>query len=543
MREGNGMRTDEALGVQANSITAVGDSAAAESATEGARVLDFGTRTIMPGFIDTHTHAAWGSIGTQTMINCVDDCDAIDDMLQRLSDNLDDRGESGWLIGRGLLFLNRRWKDGRYPTREDLDRVSRDVPIAVQTGHLTIMNSRGLGVSDIRRFIGVQHGSNGPVTVQLGADGEPNGLVNNMDSLLPLPEADEALAKSAIDQGVRRLYTANGVTSLCEMSDTRVSLRALTELVDEQRVGTRFTLFLMVPATMTLEEAVNWWEIGIVERSGLMDVKGVKIFADGGYSSSDAAVHVPYCDHAALSPGSRGRLTFEETELADLVRTVADANLQLAVHTNGERAQEQICRVVADLALDGSQPVRLEHGANWMWDPQTPAQWRRAGAIPVPQPMFIYTMAAGMPYYLGDYGAAHGRSPYKSLMADGWRLAAGSDWFWGFEEKVTNPFFSMWCCMKREGWDGVVIDPEEALDLESALRMHTINGASLLGVDRSRGTLERGKLADIVVLDRDITTGVDAENVRDVKVDHVYMDGRLVFSRDGAEPAVVRDRG
>jgi hypothetical protein len=81
------------------------------------------------------------------------------------------------------------------------------------------------------------------------------------------------------------------------------------------------------------------------------------------------------------------------------MRSVAEAGLQLAMHTNGERCQEQVCGVAA--GVSEGYPVRLEHGGNWVWDPATPDAWRRGGAVPVPQPVFIYTMAPAMPQYLG----------------------------------------------------------------------------------------------------------------------------------------------
>jgi len=540
LRPHDGLRTENAVALRGDTIAAVGPSAdVAGAVPAGTPVLDFHDRTVMPGFVDTHTHAAAGSIGGTTMLNCVDGHESIADIQQTLTDHLGDGTESGWLIARAKLFLDRRLRDDRYPTREDLDKVSRTVPLALQTGHLTMLNSAGLEAIDVERFVGVRHGGMGPIHVQTGPDGRPNGLVNNMDALLPLPVPDRGAAKDAVADGVRRLFTANGVTTLCEMSDTRATMASLTELVDEGRIGSRMDVFLMVPGTMSLDEALDWRRNGISERPGMLDIRGVKMFGDGGYSSSDAAIHSPYCDEVALEPGSTGVLSFSDDELADVLRTLHAVRVQLALHTNGERAQEQLGRVGAKLNLRGGPPIRLEHAGNWMWDPLTPEHWHRGGAVPVPQATFMYTMAAGMPHYLGDYAARPGRLPLRTLFESGWELAGGSDWIWSFEEKITNPLFSVWCCMQREGWDGVVIDPEERLDLETALRMHTANGAKLLGHGDTRGSLEAGRLADIVVLDRDITC-VGADGIRDSRVDYVFVGGDLVYVRDGAVPYTER---
>jgi predicted amidohydrolase YtcJ len=530
----DGLTADEAVAIREEHVFGVGSVSGLVERANEPRVLNFGNRTLLPGFVDGHAHATACAIGSETMVDCVNTCSSIAELQQVLSDNISSRADSRWLVARAPLMFNLRWGEGRYPTRQELDRVSTAIPIALRTGHLTILNSRALEVAGIEQFIGVEQGPSGPLSIQIGADGKPNGAINNMDQLLPLPEADAAVLRRSIESGIRRVFTSQGITSVGEITDTLESIEATIELIDAHRIGTRLTALLRVPRTLRLEQVPAWRTLGIQERSGRFDVRGLKLFADGGYSSSDAAVYAPYDDRFALEPGSKGKLNFSDDELAAIARSAAQAGLQLCLHTNGERSQEQACRVIGALGLRDTLPLRLEHAGNWVWEADTPEVWRRAGALPVPQPPFLYTMAPAMPMYLGSYGAQHGRLPFKSLLADGWELPASSDMSWPFEDGFASPFFSMWCCMRRTGWDGEEIDPEEAIDLESALRMHTIDGARLLGVDARRGTLEPGKVADVVVIDRDLTT-VDAENMRDVTVDFVFMDGELVYTREGAE--------
>ncbi|WP_040167335.1 amidohydrolase [Microbacterium gorillae] len=525
-----GLDTASSVLLQGEDIVGVDSSAG-----DGAAVSDFGDRTIMPGFIDAHAHAQSSAIGAASMLDCVNTCSSIEEMQQVLLDQMDVARDTGWLHARGLFQLNVRWSDGRYPTREDLDRITTKYPVALRTGHISVLSTKAMEVLELHRFFDVKHGSGGPVTIQRGDDGQPNGRITNLDGLLAYPEADEATMRRTIAERLHLDYTARGTTTVCEISDARLPLDILTELLEDGTLASRFKMLFRVPRIMSFDDALHWRDSGIREIPGLLEMIGVKLFADGGMSSGDAALEVPYLDHVALEPGSRGVLSYDDAELADLIRKTRDAGLQLALHSLGERCQEQVCRVTESLGVDPDLPVRLEHGADWVWNPDTPSRWKRAGAVPVPNPAFIYLMASTMPGLLGDYARRPGRLPFRSLMEAGWDLPAGSDATCYYDSNVSDPIFSMWATMKRESWDGSIVEPDEALSLEQALRMHTVNGAKALGEGDRKGTLEAGKLADLLVLDRDITDGVDADNIRDVKIDFVYVGGRQVFARDGAQ--------
>lgn len=533
-----GLIARQGLTVAGDRIVEVGDRALADGdLTAGRRVLDFGERTILPGFVDNHAHVAAASVGAETMIDCrASRCSTVGQILQTLSDNLDASDDNGWLMARSSLMLDQKLEERRLPSRQELDSVSRRIPIALRTSHVSILNSAALEAVGIDDYAGVTHGSLGPTTIERGPDGRPSGVVSNLDSLLPFPEPDAATVRTALERGSRRLFTANGVTTICEMTDTPRAMRAMVESIDAGRLPIRFSVFLMSPATFTLEQACAWREQGVEERAGRFEVKGIKLFADGGFSSRDAAVKHPYASGVALESDARGKLNFTDSQLEEILASARDAGLQVAFHTNGERAQEAVCRVAHALDPASPLPVRLEHAGNFVYDKSLPDLWRRTGAIPVPQAMFIHSMAEFMPIYLGPYGAQHGRLPFRTLMDDGWELSSGSDAYWALDDEVCSPLWNMWLCMSRRGYSGQPIDPEEALDLERALRMHTINGARLLGEDATRGTLEPGKVADLVVLDRDLTADPSPENVRDASVDYVYVGGERVYERDGANP-------
>lgn len=149
-----------------------------------------------------------------------------------------------------------------------------------------------------------------------------------------------------------------------------------------------------------------------------------------------------------------------------------------------------------------------------------------AGVLPIPQPVFIYTFGEYFEDYLGEYGT-RGRFPFRTLLDQGWRLSGSSDVWIGSEREATNPFFSIWNCLKRQTYSGKLIDPHEAVTLDEALRMHTLDAALTMGEDDVRGSLAPGKYADIIALDRD-PFATDVDDLRSIKVDFVMSLGRSV---------------
>ncbi|WP_040167330.1 amidohydrolase [Microbacterium gorillae] len=531
---GEGLDPQQAVRLDGNRIAEVGGSEIAADATE---TFDFGARSVLPGFIDAHTHGMSTVIGRHLMVDCVTGIDSLAGVIARLHESLDQTNHAGWVIARTLFMFDELWPDAHDVSRHDLDAVSTTIPIALRTGHLSVMNTAAIEALGLNEMHGEIQGSGGPVTIYRDQDGYPNGRVTNFDTVMPLTMPDRELAREALREGLVRVFTARGVTTMADMTEQRAAIDGFVDLIDEGAAPMRIYSYLMAPRMMPLADVLRWQELGIEERPDQFEVRGLKMFADGGFSSADASTHFPYLDEATHGHGYCGKLTFSDEELLYAFEETAKRDMQLSLHANGEPVQEQICRIVAgSSAYPAKYPIRLEHAGNFMWNDTTPDVWRSAGAIPVTQAIFLPALGATVPKLLGPKAAEHGRFPYRTLLDQGWPMSGSSDGQWSVSDEVYNPFHSMWCVMKRETIHGDIMDPEERLDLESALKVHTINGARSLSIEDRVGTLEPGKFADIVVLDRDITDGVDADNIRDVQVDYVFSDGRLVYQREGAAP-------
>lgn len=496
--------------------------------------LDFGaSRVVMPAFLDPHAHTEVSSRALSTMVDCrVPKCKSVDDVLQALSDGIADiRGTDTWLRAQANLFFNQKLSDRRYPTRAELDSVSRAIPIAVHAGgHSTLLNTRAMELVDVLRF-SRGAGAMGRAVVEVGRDGSPTGLVSEIDSFLPIVDPPGIDDEQVLVDGCGSLYTRYGVTVVGDISGSPAGTSLLARLADEGRIPQRLQMFICAPGTLPFADALEAKRVlGISSRRA--DIRGVKVFSDGGFSSRNAATLTAYRAPHALRPGSKGRLNLSRPQLSRLLRETSAAGLQLIVHANGERAQAAVVEVAA--AQRTRLPVRVEHAGNLLTQRSAAADWRRAGIEPVPQPGFLYNFGDFFPTYLGPV-ASRGRFPFSYLSSQGFELAGSSDVYVGAEDRQTNPFFNIWCSMARTTFNGHCIETSEALDFSAAVRMHTINAARVLGLDNQYGSISVGKDADVIVLDRN-PVGLSADSMLDIQVDFVYVAGRLVYARPGAEP-------
>lgn len=490
-------------------------------------IIDLGDRILMPGFVDVHAHAEVVCRTAYRTVDCrAPECDTIPAVLDALS-AAEPGGSADWIVGQANLFFDRKLREGRLPSRAELDTVSRERPIALRAGgHITVLNTRALEVAGIdRAFVPPTHSITGPVTVERDANGDPTGIVKEMDVLLPLPSPSAAELAEAIEDGLGRYFTRYGVTTIGEISETVGGLQAMNELALAGRLPASMRIYLWVPGTMSLEQVPHWRDhLSFTAPESAIRIQGVKMFSDGGFSARSAAVNCCYKD----ADGFRGNIAFPKYFLRRALRICQDNGLQLAVHANGDRAQDWLSRTIAELggAGGGRQRVRIEHAGNLMPNPQTADLWATAGIVPVPQPVFLYTFGEYFPDYLGDYGLK-GRFPFRTLIEAGWRLSGSSDVWIGSEREATNPFFSIWCCLKRQTYSGGFIDVDEAITLEQALRMHTIDAASVMGEEDQKGSLAPGKMADIIALDRD-PFEVEVDSLRHINVDFVMARGLTV---------------
>jgi predicted amidohydrolase YtcJ len=503
-------------------------------------VRDVGDRVILPGFVDPHVHFEHYAVGRGRAVDCrVPGCLTISDVLDNLRAGLGRAADgNGWLIGYGNLFFDQKLAERRLPTRHELDKVSDRVPIVLHCGgHTSVLNSRALELAGVERFLGGgAEGLWGSPVVEVDAQGAPTGVVGEIDGLLPIPPLPPDEVREHMESAYRDLFTRYGVTTFGEMVGSLASVDILDELISSARIPARVVMYGMVPSILPLEEACEW---AASYRSGagpdLLSAAGVKLFADGGYSSRNAASRTPYVREHAPRAGYAGQLNMTQAAILDAVHASRRHDVQLAVHANGTRAQDEIIAALLSLANPHDhRSVRIEHAGNLLGARTDLVQWRRANVIPVVQPGFLYNFVGDfVPMLLGDAGTK-GRLPLRTMLEDGIVPVASTDVGLGAEEEQSNPLFSIWECAARRGYWGRVIEEEESIGFAQALRLHTLEAARALGIDDKVGSVEPGKYGDLVVLDRD-PRRVPLDELRQIQVDSVYLAGREVHHRDGSQ--------
>lgn len=198
-------------------------------------IIDLPGRTLMPGFVDPHAHAEVAAKASYQMVDVrAPGCSNIAAVLQTLRDSVP-QARDGWLVAQANLFFDQKLADRRFPTRDELDSVSTDIAIAVRAGgHLSILNSRALELSGIdESYEAVDYSITGKPSVQRDADGRATGIVSEMDKLLPFPALSAAQSCEAIELGVRELFTAHGVTTIGEISESREGLKIYDDALAE----------------------------------------------------------------------------------------------------------------------------------------------------------------------------------------------------------------------------------------------------------------------------------------------------------------------
>jgi len=511
-----------AMLVRDGRIVAVGPAEAVRvAASPGARVARLDGATVIPGLIDAHCHVC--DVG---YLASAADCSQpsapdIPAIQARLAEAAGRTPEGSWVTGGG--YVEYKLREGRHPTRADLDQAVPNRPAVVYhtSLHACVLNTAALAEA------GFADHQQDPPGGAFGRDreGRLDGVVFE-GPMFALFERNlrHDLAQMGAAQSARMVQMASqrlaalGLTAACEADMRRDSFAAFAE-ADENGLLSQRIYGLVV------HDQVDWL-VGAElrgRRSGRLAAEAVKIWADGGMSSRTAAIYGSY----PVPPYGSGILYFERDELTELVRDFDTRGFQVCIHAQGDRAIEIVLDAYAAVAADTAgnpRRHRIEHGGAMY--PRLAARAAALGIVVASQPGFMSTLGDGFAAAFGD--RRDDLYAFASWRRAGITVAGSSD----APVITADPLLGIRDAILRRTGNGVVLGPAERLPARDALDLYTRQAAFAMHREGEIGSLEPGKRADFVVLDRN-PLRTDPERITDIRVLATVLGGTPVYQLEG----------
>jgi predicted amidohydrolase YtcJ len=515
----------EAVAVRGNRIVAVGSNEEIRRlAGARTRVVDAAGASVLPGFNDAHVHFLSG--GFQLSSVDLRDAPTPREFAERIRRFAEKRPAGRWITGGD--WDHERWPNvngvAPLPTRELIDSFTPDRPVFVSRldGHMALANSYALRLAGVTRDTPDPPGG---LIVRDPKTGEPTGILKDAAQsfvwkVYPEPSFEEKLdaARKASAHAA-----AHGVTSVQDMS-------AGSDVGVYQTLLERGELKTRIYAVSPLPDWQRLGRVGVRRAFGgdMLRIGGLKGFADGSLGSTTALFFEPYLD-APNTRGLPGDEMFPEGAMLKRVEEADAAGLQVMIHAIGDRANDAILSIYEQVSKEHGERdrrFRIEH-----------AQHLRAQDIP----RFgrDHVVASMQPYHCIDDGRwaekrigparAKGTYAFRALLDSGAVLAFGSDW----SVAPLDPVLGIYAAATRRTLDGKNPRgwvPEQKITVEEAARAYTVGSAFAEFAEAVKGTITPGKLADLVVLDRDIFK-IDPVEIEKVRVRLTVMDGRVVYEK------------
>ncbi len=510
----------QAVAVRGDKFVFVGDNAGA-LALKGPQttVIDAQGRAVVPGLHDAHGHfLGLGTSLQQLDLRNTPSYEAIVDMVRA---RVAQAKPGEWILGRS--WDQNDWPTKAWPTHEALDRGAPENPVylARVDGHAALVNAAAMKAAGLSRDTKDPDGGR----LIRDASGQPTGvLIDRAMGLvaqrIPPPSAErleEAVALA--DAETRKL----GLTTVHDAGVESETVDLYKRLVDKGTLRTRLYVMLRMP----LDRLRPWFQQGPLKDYGNhhLAVRAIKIGADGALGSRGAALLEPYSDE----PGTTGLLTTPPDEVYQMTLEASKAGFQTCIHSIGDRANRLVLdtfeRVEREVPAARDLRLRDEHAQ--ILDAAEIPRFKALNVIASMQPTHCTSDMPWVPTRIGPARTAEGAYVWRSLLNAGAVIASGSD----FPVEEPNPMLGFYAAVTRqdvhgqppEGWA-----PDQRLTRQEALASFTIHAAYAAHAETLTGSIETGKLADLVVLSKDIMT-VPAPEILKTEVWKTIIGGRVAY--------------
>jgi predicted amidohydrolase YtcJ len=523
-------RIAEAMAVKGDRILAVGSNSEIEALAGGqTQQIDLEGKTVLPGLIDSHTHPVGAAM--YEFDHPVPDMETIDDVLKYIKSRADALGPGKW-INLSQVFIT-RLKDQRYPTRQELDRVAPKNPVVFSTGPDASLNSLALKLSGIDKNFKVPEGHRCRVERD-AKTGAPTGILRSCSEFIK----DESSEKKPTEEDyINRMkmlladYNSVGLTGIVDGDTSDHEVEIYKTLKDRGDLTCRTFLTLHVSSTMPMDKIEarirNAAANPLHKYDNLLWLRGIKTYLDGGMLTGSAYMLKPWGVSKVYSitdPEYRGMLYIQPDKLYQMAKLALENDLQFTAHAVGDGAVHNMVSAYERINKNDF-PVRdkrpnITH-ANFMTAEDINTM-KEIGVVANLQPDWLYLDGATLLKQFGNDRLAYFQ-PYKTLFDEGVNVGGGSDHMQkiGSFRSINqyNPFLGMWITLTRQPrWMDGPLHPEQRITREQAIRLYTINNAYMTFEEKEKGSLEKGKLADFIVLDKDILT-CPVDEVKNIQVE------------------------
>ena len=482
------------------------------------QVIDAGNRAIVPGLQDAHGHV----LGLGASLQALDlrDTPTFDAVVAKVRARAAEMREGDWILGGG--WDQNRWPVPEWPAPGPLDAAAPRNPVFLGRidGHAALANRRALAAAAITRETPDPPGGR----LIRDASGAPTGvLIDAAQSLvarhIPQPSREQLTRQLLLaDREMRRV----GLTMVHDAGVAPDAIDVYREVIGTSGFGTR--VYIMLTGLNT----VDWFTRGpLIDPEHRLTVRAVKLVADGALGSRGAALNEDYADE----PGNRGLLVTAPDRLYAVTRAATEARFQTAIHAIGDRANHLVLGIFDRVSREvpGARDLRLRNEHAQVVDATDIPSFARLGVIASIQPTHCTSDMPWAPHRLGDDRVAEGAYPWRKLIASGARLAHGSD----FPVERPEPLLGFYAAITRQDASGHPPDgwgPDQRLTRAEALHGMTLGAAYAAHAERDLGSIEPGKLADFVVLSRDIMQ-VAPRDILSTTVVRTVVGGRTVYEQ------------
>ena len=503
----------EAMMVKDGRILAIGSVCELDKRPEAkeALIYELNGVTVIPGMSDCHIHVLTSAKWMQSVdVSRTKNCAEMNELLRKRAAGL---GPDEWIYATGLNEMN--WDVKIMPEASDLDAADIPNPVIVHRicTHATVANSRAMKLAGMyeRELPGIRRDKDGRATgvlvegAQLPVHDAMKKALYTRETLLKYLDA---FLKHAASLGLTTLHSCSAKSLGMEEN-----LGLYQMLYEKNALNCR---------VYNIHDELSVPPMGGLIGNDYVRFEGFKLFLDGSIGARTAAMSFPYAD----DPSTTGMLIHEQEELCAKLRESTERGDHILSHAIGDRAIEQLVSSIEKLCAEGIKPLHpylLNHVE--ICTPELIARIARLPAACIVQPTYVQSDIVMVPERLGaneKYACV-----WKNFIDAGVRLCGSSD----HPIEVLYPLAGVWSLVNRTSWDGTKVwHGEQKLSLDEALRIYTSNPARAYGTWSWNGSLAVGKVADAVILDRNIFK-IPAEELKDVRVKQTLLGGKLSYGK------------